>query len=79
MVNRIFLACDIPVQCILSYGCSDRNAVVDSGFNLSSLFVIVPGHKLQRIQLIAGVIKTVNLGESLKPGLSTLLAHDPVS
>lgn len=59
VVDGVLVSLNAPCQGIA--GCRRRNAeaVVDSRFDFRSLFVIVPRHQLQRMQLFAGVIELV--------------------
>ncbi len=69
----------LPLQRVSRYRTGERQTVVDAGLDLRSLFVIVPGNKLQVGQLLARVIKTIDLAKCLKPGLAALLAHNAVA
>lgn len=78
VIDRVFVAGHTPLQAGSLQARRNRKAVIDSGLDLRSFLVIVPCNQLDRVQLIARVVITVRLIESLQPGLAALLAHDAV-
>ena len=46
VVNRALTPLNGPLQRTSSKRCGERHTIVDAGFNLRALFVIVPGHQL---------------------------------
>ena len=78
VVDCAFIALDCPIQRVTRRRGRKRYAVADSGFNLGAFFVVIPGHQLDRRQLLAGVVETVSFPKGLQPRLTTLLAHDAV-
>jgi hypothetical protein len=78
VIDRVFVFVGCPLQGTPGHSGRQRKAVVNSALDLSSLFVIVPGHKLERIELIARVVQAVNFDESCQPRVPTSLGHDAV-
>lgn len=78
VVDCAFIALDCPIQRVARRRRGKRYAVADSRLNLGAFFVVIPGHQLDRRQLLAGVVKTVDFSKRLQPRLATLLPHDAV-
>jgi len=78
VVDGVFISGDGPLQAVPLQTRRNRKAIIDAGFDFRPLFIIVPGDKLDCIELVARVVVAVRLVESLQPGLSALLAHDAV-
>ena len=78
VVDCAFISLDRPIQRVARRRGRKRYAVTDPGFNLGAFFVVIPGHQLDRRQLLAGVVETVDFSKRLQPRLTTLLAHDAV-
>jgi hypothetical protein len=78
VIDRVLVSGDAPPHDgsgkVGRYG----DAVIDTRLDLSALFVVVPGDELDGIELLAGVVEVVDLGEGLKPRLTTLLAGDAI-
>ncbi len=78
MVNGIFVSADRPSQAVGGYRGGHGQTIVNPGFYLGCLFIIVPRNQLQVWQRILRVVDAVDFGECLQPGLAALLSHDPV-
>jgi hypothetical protein len=76
IVDCVLIAGNAPLQGISGNGRGKRQTIVDAGFDLGGFFIIIPGHQLQIWQLTARIVKAINFGESLQPGLAALLPHD---
>src|SRR6185369_3631707 len=78
MVDRVFfsLAIEQPRERRAAGRRADRDAVVDAGLDLGSLLVIVPGNKLNGIELVRGRVVIGCSTETVEPCLATVLLHD---
>jgi len=76
MVNRALRPCDRPLQRIAGLFGRNGKAILDSGFDLCTLFVVVPRDQLQGRQLLSRVIETIDFRKRLQPCLPALLPHD---
>ena len=78
MVNGIRLSGDAPEN--HGSGCGSRHAeaIINSTFNLTAFFVIVPGNNLNSQHLPRAGIVLAGFSQALKPGLSALLPHDAI-
>lgn len=47
MVDRAFVSFHIPLQGVRRGGGGDGEAIFDSGFDFSCLFIVIPGDQLQ--------------------------------
>jgi hypothetical protein len=65
VIDGVFVGIGRPVQGIAGHARGHGKAIVDPGLNLCSFFVVVPRHQLQSIELVGGVIETVDLVKSL--------------
>src|SRR5690348_7400602 len=77
VVNRVLMAAHRPLQSSAGERSRVVDAVINSGFDLRPLFVIIPSDKLQSVQLAGRAVHAIDLVEGLQPGLSALLAHHP--
>lgn len=75
MINRVFVSADGPLQRVSVQTRCKREAVVDPRFDLRCLFIIVPGHQLKIRERFARIVKIVDFGKCLQPGLPALLRH----
>ncbi len=78
MIDRAFAAFDRPVETVVRSRSRDAKTIVYAGLDFRSLFIVVPRHELQSGKLCAGVVKAIDLGERLQPGLGTLLTHHAI-
>ena len=78
VVDCAFIALDRPIQRVARRRGRERYTVADSRLNLGAFFVVIPGHQLDRRQLLAGVVEIVDFSKRLQPRLTTLLAHNAI-
>ena len=77
MVDCAQISLDRPLQRSARHGSRKGEAIINSGLNLRSFFVVVPSHELQCGQLFPRVVEVVDFRKCLQPGLAALLSHDP--
>ena len=78
MVDRVLVGIHVPLQGIASHACGHGEAVVDTGFDLRSFFIIIPRYQLQGIELVGGVVEAVDFVKGLQPGVAAALGHDAI-
>jgi hypothetical protein len=78
VIDGVFLAGYFPVQRTSGERSGYAYAVVDTRFDLCAFFVVIPGHKLQQVELSGRVVRAVHFCKGLQPRLSAFLAHHPV-
>ena len=77
-MHGVLTAVHSPAERISRDRSGNGKAIIDAGFNFGPLFIVVPRDKLERLQLLTGVVKTVHVGKRLEPCLPALLSHDAV-
>ena len=65
MINGVLVGIGRPLQGTAGKIRRYREAVVDAGLDLRSFFVIIPGHQLQSIELVGGVVEAVDFAKGL--------------
>jgi hypothetical protein len=78
VVDRTLAALHTPLQRVRCHRSRKRQTIIDAGFDLSSLFVIVPRHQLKIGKRLSRVVHAVQLAERLQPRLPALLPHNAV-
>jgi hypothetical protein len=76
VIHGILLTGEVPLQFIVGNPGGNGDAVINAGFDFAPLFIVVPGHKLNGIERMTGVVKAVDGGKGAQPGLAALLLHE---